>query len=357
MVRWRAVGYGLAQMTQLVKRGVADLPVTGHADARRKRGTRRTDARVVRGRMTLLNRLAHDPYLVYTALLAPVALAVSMVSFFDEDTVMVLVLTPIFLGLQAIAGLVPPRHRFLTTRGWSFLRLIIALMYVWALVNTVGGAAHPLFPLYLPVVVAAAAIGPAQAVVIGITAAVIYLVPELAALLNPATVINPLAIAELSPRGVALVGVSTVLAIGTRRLVAQLEEAKAQFRSAAFAERRRSRQIAGLEEVSQLLVTGGATPELLEGVADVLVQRFGYHLAVIFIADGAALKLGRPAWIRRRHGRVRPAQGRGRAGRQDPWRSSSSRTCGPIPTTSPATRGWSARSPHPWSSTACCWAC
>ena len=292
MVRSGAVGYGLAQMTELVKRGVAELPVTDQADARRKRGTRRTDARAVRGRMTLLNRLARDPYLVYTALLAPVALAVSMVSFFDEDTVMVLVLTPIFLGLQAIAGLVPPRHRFLTPRGWSLLRLIIALLYVWAMVNTVGGAAHPLFPLYLPVVVAAAAIGPAQALVIGITAAVIYLVPELAALLDPATVVNPLAIAELSPRGVALVGVSTVLAIGTRRLVAQYEEAKAQFRSAAFAERRRSRQIAGLEEVSQLLVTGGATPELLEGVADVLVQRFGYHLAVIFIAEDGVLKLG-----------------------------------------------------------------
>ena len=292
MVRSRAVGYGLAQMTQLVKRGVAELPVTGQPDARRTRGARRTDARVVRGRMNLANRLVHDPYLMYTALLAPVALAVSMVSFFDEDTVMVLVLTPIFLTLQAIAGLVPTRRRFLTPRGWSFLRLIIALMYVWAMVNTVGGAAHPLFPLYLPVVVAAAAIGPAQAVIIGITAAVIYLVPELAALLDPATVINPLAVAELTPRGVALVGVSTILAIGTRRLVAQLEEAKAQFRSAAFAERRRSRQIAGLEEVSRLLVTGGATPELLEGVADVLVQRFGYHLAVIFIADDGGLKLG-----------------------------------------------------------------
>jgi diguanylate cyclase (GGDEF)-like protein len=292
MVRSGAVGYGLARMSQLVKRGVAELPVTGMPDARRKRGTRRTDARVVRGRMTLANRLARDPYLVYTALLAPVALAVSFVSFFDEDTATVLVLTPIFLGLQAIAGLVPARHRFLTTKGWSFLRLIIALMYVWAMVNTVGGAAHPLFPLYLPVVVAAAALGSAQAIVIGITAAVIYLVPELAVLLNPDTVVNPLAVAELTPRGVALVGVSTVLAIGTRRLVAQLEQAKSQFRSAAFAERRRSRQIAGLEEVSRMLVTGGATPELLEGVADVLVQRFGYHLAIIFIADGKTLKLG-----------------------------------------------------------------
>jgi diguanylate cyclase (GGDEF)-like protein len=141
-------------------------------------------------------------------------------------------------------------------------------------------------------VVAAAALGTAQAIVIGTTAAVIYLVPELATLLNPAAVLNPLAVAELTPRGLALVGVSTVLAIGTRRLVAQLEEVSDQFRSTAMSERRRSRQIAGLEAVSRLLVTAGATPELLERVADVMVQRFGYALAVIFIADGDTLKLG-----------------------------------------------------------------
>jgi putative methionine-R-sulfoxide reductase with GAF domain len=198
----------------------------------------------------------------------------------------------VFLGLQAVAGLVPVQHRHLSPRGWSFLRLSIALLFVWALVNTVGGPTRPLYPLYLPVVVAAAALGPAQAIVIGVTAAVIYLVPELAILLDPATVQNPLAVAELTPRAVALVGVSTVLAIGTRRLVSQLEEVSAQFRATAMSERRRSRQIAGLEQVSRLLVTAGATPELLERVADVMVDRFGYALAVIYIAEGDTLKLG-----------------------------------------------------------------
>ena len=292
MVRCWAVRYGLARMSQLVDRGVADLPVAGVSDPRRISRVRRAGARLSPGPMKRVRRLGRDPALIYTALLAPVAIAVASVTFFTEDVGAVLVISVVFLGLQAMAGLVPTRHRHLSLRGWSFLRLSIALLFVWALVNTVGGPTRPLYPLYLPVVVAAAALGPAQAIVIGVTAAVIYLVPELAILLDPATVQNPLAVAELTPRGVALVGVSTVLAIGTRRLVSQLEEVSAQFRATAMSERRRSRQIAGLEQVSRLLVTAGATPELLERVADVMIERFGYALAVIFIVDGDSLKLG-----------------------------------------------------------------
>jgi diguanylate cyclase (GGDEF)-like protein len=282
-------------MSQLVNRGVAELPAARVAGSRRTTRTRRPGLQLANGRLKPLLRLARDPYLVYTALLAPVALAVGWVTFFTQEMGLVVALSAVFIGLQAVAGLVPTRHRFLTPQGWTFLRLAIALLYVWALVNTVGGPTRPLFPLYLPVVAAAAAIGTAQAIVIGITAAVIYLVPELASLLDPATLTNPvalLALAELSPRAVALVGVSTLLAIGTRRIVARLEEINDQFRSTALSERRRSRQIAGLEAVSRLLVTAGATPELLERVADVMVQRFGYAHAVIFIAEGDGLKLG-----------------------------------------------------------------
>ena len=279
-------------MTQIADRGVVELPVASLPRSRRAGHARRASPRLAGGRWKHVRRLARDRYLLYTAMLAPVALAVASVSFFTDDTSAVVVLSAIFLGVQAAAGLVPARNWFLTPSGWSFLRLTIALLFVWALVNAVGGPARPLFPLYLPVVVAAAALGPVQALVIGTTAAVIYLVPELASLANPATVINPLAVAELTPRGVALVGVSTVLAIGTRRLVGQLEQVNEQFRAAALSERRRSRQIAGLEQVSRLLATSGATPELLERVTDVMVQRFGYALAVIFIAEDGTLKLG-----------------------------------------------------------------
>jgi diguanylate cyclase (GGDEF)-like protein len=242
-----------------------------------------------------VRRLAHDQYLWYTVLLAPVALAVAAVTFFTQDVVSTIVISVLFIGLQAAVGLVPARHRFLTPKGWTFLRLAVSLLFVWALVNAVGGPTRPLFPLYLPVVAAAAAIGTGQAIIIGTTAALLFLIPELAGLINPATVLNPaslLALADLSPRTVALVGVSTVLAIGTRGLVLELARINDQFRATALSERRRSRQIAGLEEVSRLLVTAGATRELLERVTDVMVQRFGYAQASIFLAEGDAMRLG-----------------------------------------------------------------
>ncbi len=292
MVRCWAVRYGLARMSQLVNRGVNELPVAGLSDPRRTSRVRRAGERLRPGRLKWVRRMARDQFTIYTALLAPIAIAVSSVSFFADDTASAILISILFIGLQAAVGLIPGRYRVLTPQGWSFLRLAIALLYVWALVNTVGGPARPLFALYLPVVVAAAALGTAQAVVIGVTAAIIYLVPELAKLFDPSAVLNPLAVAELTPRGVALVGISTLLAIGTRRLVARMEEINAQFRSAALSERRRSRQIAGLEAVSRLLVTAGATSELLHQVADVMVQKFGYAQAVIFIAEGDGLKLG-----------------------------------------------------------------
>lgn len=279
-------------MAQLVDRGVAELPAAGATASRRSTRALPPGARLTARRSKLVRRMSTDAPLWYTALLVPVAFAVAAVSPVRGDTAMVLILSPFFLGLQAIAGMIPVRHRFLTPNGWSFLRLTIALMFVWALVNTVGGAARPLFPLYLPVVVAAAALGAAQGAVIGFTAAVIYLVPEVASLINPANATNPLALAELTPRGVALVGVSSVLAVGTRRIVSQLEQMKDRFRASAVSERRRSRQIAGLEQVSRLLVTSGATRELLERVADVMVQRFGYALAAIFVMEEGTLKLG-----------------------------------------------------------------
>jgi len=158
-------------MTELVDRGVAERPVAGMPDARRLTRIRHPSTRLATGRRKSVRRMARDAPLWYTALLAPVALAVAAVSTFP-DAVMVLVLSPVFLGLQALAGMVPARHRFLTPSGWSFLRLTIALLFVWALVNTVGGPARPLFPLYLPVVVAAAALGSRQAAVIGFTKSV-----------------------------------------------------------------------------------------------------------------------------------------------------------------------------------------
>jgi diguanylate cyclase (GGDEF)-like protein len=180
-------------------------------------------------------------------------------------------------------GSIPARQRPLSPLGWSFLRLALALLFVAGIVELGGGANGPLPSLFLLVVVAAAAVGTTQAVVIGGLAAVIYLAPEIARLGAPG---------DLAIRGITLAGVSVLLAAGTRRLVVAVERTNRQVRWAMIAERRRSRQIAGMEEVSRVLVAGGPTAEVLGRALGVLVDRFGYEHVSIYLADDGRLVLG-----------------------------------------------------------------
>ena len=228
-------------------------------------------------------QLFRDPFVLYTAALAPIALTVALISREPRDTPLVLILSPIFIVGQVALSLIPIRLRPLTTVGWSFLRLAISLLYVAALAELVGGPTHPLSGLYVPVVVAAAAVGTSQAVVIGAAASLIYLAPELAA---------PGSRTEIALRGVTLAGVSILVAIGTRRLVMAVEQTTGRLRSAMVAERRHSRQIAGMEAVSHLLASAGPTPEMMDQALAVLVDQFHYSYVSIFLADRDRLRLG-----------------------------------------------------------------
>lgn len=224
-----------------------------------------------------------DPYLAYTAGLAPIAAVVLVASGQLVRLAVLLVLTAIFVAAQAVLGMLPANRRPLPALAWSLLRLGVSLLFVAALVELGGGTAGPLVGLFLPVAVAAAAIGRAQGVAVGAVASVFYLLPELGSMRQPG---------ELALRGVTLAGVTLLLAAGTRRLVDVVERTNRELRSAMRSERRRSRQIAGLEEASRLLVASGPTPETLDRVLGVLVERFGYNHVSIYLADGELLVLG-----------------------------------------------------------------
>ncbi len=228
-------------------------------------------------------KVLRDPFFLYTAAVAPIALTVALISREPQDVPLVLVLSPIFIGLQVALSLIPTRIRPMTKLGWSFLRLAVSLLYVAALAQLVGGPTHPLSAFYVPVVVAAAAVGTSQAVVIGAAASLIYLAPELAA---------PGSRAEIALRGITLAGVSILVAIGTRRLVMAVEQTTGRLRAAMVSERRHSRQIAGMEAVSHLLASAGPTPDMLDRALGVLVDQFHYNYVSIFLAERDRLQLG-----------------------------------------------------------------
>jgi diguanylate cyclase (GGDEF)-like protein len=232
-----------------------------------------------RARVSLLG----DPFLLYTAAIAPIGLAVALASRLPSDLPTVAILSPIFIGLQWALGSIPARQRPLSRHGWSFLRLAVALLFVAALAELVGGRSHPMLSLYIPVVVGAAALGTSQAIVVGLGAALIYLAPELA---------FPGSHSAVALRGLTHAGVTVLLAVGTRRLVITVEETTAKLRSAMVSERRRSRQSAGMEAVSRLLVSGGPLDEMLDGLLGVLVDQFHYSYVSIYLAEGERLTLG-----------------------------------------------------------------
>jgi diguanylate cyclase (GGDEF)-like protein len=227
--------------------------------------------------------IMRDPYLAYSAALAPIAALVLFVSRRPSALVALVVLAVLFVGAQLVLAQVPARLRPLTTLRWSFLRLAVVLLFVAGIVELSGGAGGPMDALFIPVVVAAAVLGPMQAVVIGGVAALVYLAPEVTRIGSTA---------DLALRGITLAGVTVLVAYGIRRLVVTVERTSRQLRSAIRAERRRSRQIAGMEAVSRLLVAGGRTNEVLDRALGVLVDRFSYTYVSIYIADEERLVLG-----------------------------------------------------------------
>ncbi|MGZ6371791.1 MAG: diguanylate cyclase [Candidatus Limnocylindria bacterium] len=244
-------------------------------------------AALVRARRIFLGRgrgkPLRDPFFLYTAAITPIALTVALIAREPQDLPTVLLLSPICIGLQAMFGSIPSRFRPMTRQGWSFMRLVVTLIYVAALAELVGGPTHPMLSLYIPVVVAAAALGTRQAIVILLAAALIYLAPELTI---------PGSRAAVALRGLTHAGVSILVAVGTRRLVIAVEQTTAKLRAAMVSERRRSRQIAGMEAVSQLLVSGGPLPQMLDGALGVLVDQFHYAYVSIYLLDGDRLVLG-----------------------------------------------------------------
>jgi diguanylate cyclase (GGDEF)-like protein len=216
-------------------------------------------------------------------MLAPIAGLVFLAARDFSSFMALAVLSLVFVGAQLLLAIVPSRLRPLPPLGWSLLRLTVVLLFVAGTVQLGGGPGGPLDALFIPVVVGAAAIGTLQAAVIGGVAMIIYLAPEITRLGSST---------DLALRGITLAGVSLLVAFGTRRLVLSLEHTTRQIRSAVLAERRRSRQITGLEAVSRLLVAGGPTTEVLDRALGVLVDRFGYTYVSIYLADGARLVLG-----------------------------------------------------------------
>ena len=162
-------------------------------------------------------------------------------------------------------------------------RLAMALAFIGA-ANLWGDATNtwPLSALAVPVVALAAATGGRG--------------PTLVAVAGMGLILAPLALptvegfARQEVSAVAMAAV--VVAIGSRRVVANLERSSTRLRRANHRARRRARELAAVESVGSLLAREGPAPEALDQVMGLLETTFGYHYPSVYIWDGTALQLG-----------------------------------------------------------------
>ncbi len=227
-------------------------------------------------------RIGDDPYLFYTATLVPIVLLVAAVGQRTGDLAMGILLSSLAIAVQALLGYLGKRHRLAAKLGWQLLRLLPPLAFVAVASRMIGGPSLPLVSLYIPIVAGAAAAGRAQGSVAAGLAAAVLLSPEL-------TTLGPTN--EIAVRGVALAGVTLVLAYSTRRIVRALENALTASRSAVKVERRRAHQISALEAVGRLLAAEGLTGEALERIVDVIVSRFNYQYVSVYLGDAERVQL------------------------------------------------------------------
>jgi diguanylate cyclase (GGDEF)-like protein len=224
------------------------------------------------GRLRVLRpanrRLLTDPHVL-------LGIAIAISATIIESTESISTAIPVALAGVAYVSIqvfVASRRRFLR----SVTRLLIALGFLFG-VAVVGGPTHavPLTLLTLPIVAMAARYGRPEALVVGIASMCVPLVPALAGIEETHIVLA---------RGSAFIATTFLVALGTRLAVEAMEAAVRRARASFARERRRARQMAGVEAVGRLLATD-PSPGSLNQVMDLLVQRFGYSMVSIYLKD------------------------------------------------------------------------
>ncbi len=234
----------------------------------------------------LVRRLAGDPHVMLAiALIIPMTV-VNLIEQGPNEAV-VAALAVAFLAGQASLALIGPATSGLTSLrpranqprvdAWALARLTLAVAFVAsAAFATADPTTVPLAPLYIPIVALAAAIGSGEAIAIFGLVFVARFVPIIEGPVRPSA---------LTEQALVLGAVAIVVAISTRRTVASLNVAVDRLRSTNASERRRTRQIAGIDAVGRTLAAEGPVPRALDAVMDLLTGPFGYSHGSIYLGE------------------------------------------------------------------------
>jgi diguanylate cyclase (GGDEF)-like protein len=224
----------------------------------------------------LLFRVRNDPQLLLATAIALAVVALDGLAGLQRP---LLLLGPaVFLAGQLWLTTIR------TTPGWlPAARLALCLAFIGLANVWLGGTTSwPLAALAVPVVALAAARGRRLEGLVALTGLVLMLAPLAA----------PAAVLVDRQEVLAVVIASIVVAIGSRRVVVNLERSSDRLRSANLRARHQTQQLAALESVGRLLAREGPTASSLDSVMGVLERTFGYQYPSVYVWDGTDLRLG-----------------------------------------------------------------
>lgn len=167
-------------------------------------------------------------------------------------------------------------------RRWNIARiaLSVALVAVAQLLTSTTGL---LAALYLPIVALAAFGGP---VLLGFA-----VVASMGAHFGVEAVARA-SFGDAAPRALGLAAVILIVATATRGEVRRMEVTRQRMRRAVTIDRRRARQLAGVEAIGHILAARGPSPEALEEMVGRISQEFGYPYVSIYLGDDQKVTLG-----------------------------------------------------------------
>jgi diguanylate cyclase (GGDEF)-like protein len=221
-------------------------------------------------------RVRNDTYLL---LAVAIAIPVLVMEVASRGATSIGLLSPIlFVGSQLWLATLRSSPGWLPTARLAMAVAFIGSANLWG--DPTG--TWPLSALAVPVVALAAATGGAG--------------PTAVALFGMVFILAPLALPTLDDHArqevSAVAMAAVVVALGSRRVVANLERSGARLRLANLRARRRARELAAVESVGSLLAREGPTQASLDGVMGLLETTFGYRYPSVYIWDGSALQLG-----------------------------------------------------------------
>ncbi len=186
-----------------------------------------------------------------------------------------------YLVTNSTLAIRAPARNAPTAARWMTARLLVSVAMV-AAGQVLTGSTGLLAAVYLPIIAIAAFAGH-RFVVLTVAASIgsHFLVEWF----ERAVFMDAVA------RGIGFAGAAVLVAVGTRREVARMQRARDRLRRAVVTDRRRARQIAGVEAIGRILAERGPAADAVDIVVERISAELGHRYVSIYLGTEAEASL------------------------------------------------------------------